>query len=53
MVDRFVQWLQQHDPGYAALRRAGRTAIVLPGLLALDVEVFHNATMALFSAFVR
>ncbi len=51
MVDRFVQWLQQHDPGYAALRRAGRTAIVLPGLLALDVEVFHNATMALFSAF--
>ena len=51
MVDRFAQWLQQHDHGYAALRRAGRTAIVMPGLLALDVEVFHNATMALFSAF--
>ncbi len=51
MVDRFAQWLQQHDRGYAALRRAGRTAIVMPGLLALDVKVFHNASMALFSAF--
>jgi uncharacterized membrane protein YccC len=51
MVARFVQWLQQHDRGYAALRRAGRTAIVMPGLFALDVEVFHNASMALFSAF--
>lgn len=51
MVDRFARWLQHHDHGYAALRRAGRTAIVMPGLLALDVEVFHNATMALFSAF--
>jgi uncharacterized membrane protein YccC len=51
MVDRFVQWLQHHDRDYAALRRAGRTAIVMPGLLALDVEVFHNASMALFGAF--
>jgi uncharacterized membrane protein YccC len=51
MVAPFVQWLQRHDRGYAALRRAGRTAIVMPGLLALSVEVFHNASIAIFSAF--
>jgi uncharacterized membrane protein YccC len=51
MVARVVPWLQQHDRGYAALRRAGRTAIVMPALLALSVKVFHNASVALFSAF--
>jgi uncharacterized membrane protein YccC len=51
MADRFIRWLRRHDPGYAALRRAGRTAIVMPGLFALDFEVFHNAEMAVFSAF--
>src|ERR1700677_3827567 len=51
MLARFIQWLQRHDRGYAALRRAGRTAIVLPVLLALSVEVLHNASIAIFSAF--
>lgn len=51
MVTRVVQWLQQHDRGYTALRRAGRIAIVLLALLALSVNVFHNASIALFSAF--
>jgi uncharacterized membrane protein YccC len=51
MVDRIVQWLHRHDRGYAALRRAGRTAIVMPALLALSVKVFDNAVVALFSAF--
>jgi len=51
MIARFVQWLHQHDRGYAALRRAGRTAIVMPCLFAIDVKVFHNASMAIFSAF--
>jgi uncharacterized membrane protein YccC len=51
MAVRFVQWLRHHDPGYAALRRAGRTAIVMPAVFAISVEVLDNATIALFSAF--
>ena len=44
-------WLRKHDPGLAATRRAGRTAIVMPALFALCVEVLHSATMASFAAF--
>src|SRR3984957_3391363 len=51
MVPRLVRWLQRHDRGYAALRRAGRVAVVLPALLAVNVKVLDNATFALFSAF--
>jgi uncharacterized membrane protein YccC len=48
---RLLQWARTHDPGYVALRRAGRTAIVMPGVFALCVEVIHNAAMAQFAAF--
>jgi uncharacterized membrane protein YccC len=51
MADRFVQWLRHHDPGYVALRRAGRTAIVMPAVFAISIEVLDNATVALFAAF--
>jgi uncharacterized membrane protein YccC len=51
MHARVIPWLQQHDRGYAALRRAARAAIALPTLLALSVDVVHNASIALFSAF--
>jgi Fusaric acid resistance protein-like len=44
-------WLRRHDPGLAATRRAGRTAIVMPALFALCIEVLHSATMASFAAF--
>ena len=27
---RVLQWIRAHDPGWAALRRAGRTAVVMP-----------------------
>ena len=44
-------WLRKHDPGLAATRRAGRTAIVMPALFALCIEVLHSATIASFAAF--
>lgn len=46
-----ADWLIRHDPGLAATRRAARTAIVMPGLFALCVEVLHSPTMASFAAF--
>ena len=44
-------WLGQRDRDYAALRRAGRSAIVMPGLFALGDKVFGNADVATFGAF--
>jgi len=46
-----VAWLRGHDPGLAATRRAGRTALVMPALFALCSEVFHSPAMASFAAF--
>jgi uncharacterized membrane protein YccC len=51
MAAQFVQWLRHHDPGYVALRRAGRTAIIMPAVFAISVEILDNATIALFAAF--
>jgi hypothetical protein len=44
-------WLRRHDPGYGALRRAGRTALLMPAMLALGVKVIDNPLIALFAAF--
>jgi uncharacterized membrane protein YccC len=44
-------WLRGHDPGLAATRRAGRTALVMPALFALCSEVFHSPAMASYAAF--
>jgi uncharacterized membrane protein YccC len=46
-----LRWLATHDRGYAALRRAGRTAIVMPAMFALGDKVFDNPTLATFAAF--
>ena len=43
--------LAVHDPGYAALRRAARAAILMPGLFALCEAAFDNPQVALFAAF--
>jgi hypothetical protein len=49
---RFVHdWLRRHDPGYGALRRAGRTALIMPAMLALGIKVIDNPLVALFAAF--
>ncbi|HEX9066221.1 MAG TPA: hypothetical protein VF843_14025, partial [Streptosporangiaceae bacterium] len=48
---RFWQWLGRHDRDYAALRRAVRTAIVMPGLFALGDVVIGDPNVATFAAF--
>src|SRR3954469_11742912 len=44
-------WLREHDRGFAALRRAGRTAVVMPAMFALGSEVIGNPDVATFAAF--
>jgi MFS family permease len=46
-----LDWLRTRDRGLAGLRRAGRTAIVMPALFALGDRVIDNATLATFAAF--
>src|SRR5260370_30199659 len=46
-----VQWLGQRDRDFAALRRAARTAIVMPALFAVGDKVIGNAALATFAAF--
>ena len=46
-----LEWLRARDPGFAALRRAARTAIVMPILFAITNEVIGNPEMATFAAF--
>jgi len=46
-----IDWIRARDPGYSALRRAGRGAIVMPGIFAITDKVIANPTIALFSAF--
>ena len=44
-------WLSHHDPGYSALRRAGRAAILMPANFALADKVIANPAMSYFVAF--
>src|ERR1700719_4289956 len=46
-----VRWLGQRDRGFAALRRAARTAIIMPGMFALGDKVIGNPQLATFAAF--
>jgi uncharacterized membrane protein YccC len=46
-----LQWLGERDRGLAALRRAGRTAIVMPAMFALGDKVIGNPELATFAAF--
>jgi uncharacterized membrane protein YccC len=46
-----LQWLARHDRDLAALRRAGRTAIVMPAMFALGDKVIDNPALATFAAF--
>src|SRR5260370_41740316 len=46
-----LQWLSQRDRDFAALRRAGRTAIVMPAMFALGDKVIGDAALATFAAF--
>src|SRR3989440_11745739 len=46
-----VRWLGQRDRGFAALRRATRTAIIMPAMFALGDKVIGNPQLATFAAF--
>src|ERR1019366_5475758 len=46
-----LQWLGTRDRDFAALRRAGRTAIVMPGMFAVGDKVIGNPIIATYAAF--
>jgi uncharacterized membrane protein YccC len=46
-----IRWLREKDRNFSALRRAARTAIVMPALFALGTKVIENANVATFAAF--
>ncbi|BEP14217.1 FUSC family protein [Acidothermaceae bacterium B102] len=46
-----LQWLAQHDRNYLALRRAARTAIIMPAMFAFGDKVLDNPVLATFAAF--
>jgi hypothetical protein len=46
-----LRWLGQRDRGFAALRRATRTAIIMPAMFALGEKVIGNPQLATFAAF--
>jgi uncharacterized membrane protein YccC len=48
---RPLRWLGRRDRGFAALRRATRTAIVMPAMFALGDKVIGNPQVATFAAF--
>lgn len=46
-----IAWLRARDAGLTALRRAARTAIVMPLMFAFGTQVLHNPNLATFAAF--
>ena len=44
-------WLKQRDPGFIALRRAARAAVVMPAVFAVADRVISNPVLATFAAF--
>ncbi len=50
-MGRALRWLVRRDRDLAALRRAGRAAIVMPVLFAVGKEVIGNPVLATFAAF--
>jgi Fusaric acid resistance protein-like len=46
-----LEWLRARDRGLAALRRAGRAALVMPAMFALGDKVIGNPALATFAAF--
>ncbi len=46
-----LAWLRARDPGFAALRRAMRTALIMPAMFALGIKVIGNPIVGTFAAF--
>ena len=45
------EWLRAHDPDYGAVRRAARTALIMPAVFALGAKAIGNPVLATFAAF--
>jgi uncharacterized membrane protein YccC len=50
-VAKIVRWLGRRDRGFTALRRATRTAIIMPAMFALGLKVIGSPQVALFALF--
>ncbi len=48
---RMLRWLRERDTDLRALRRAARTAIVMPAMFAIGDKVIGNPAVATFAAF--
>jgi uncharacterized membrane protein YccC len=48
---RALQWLEKRDRDLAALRRAGRAAVVMPAMFAIGDKLIANPAVATFAAF--
>lgn len=48
---RFRAWVRIRDPGYGALRRAARAAVLMPAMFALGDKVIGNPELSYFVAF--
>jgi hypothetical protein len=48
---RLREWLHAHDPGYLAMRRALRAAVLMPAMFAVGDKVIANPDVAYFVAF--
>jgi uncharacterized membrane protein YccC len=46
-----LQWLEKRDRDLAALRRAGRAAVVMPAMFAIGDKLIANPAVATFAAF--
>jgi uncharacterized membrane protein YccC len=46
-----LRWLAERDRDFAALRRAGRAAIVMPAMFAIGDELIGDPALAIFAAF--
>jgi uncharacterized membrane protein YccC len=46
-----LQWLEKRDRDLAALRRAGRAAVVMPAMFAIGDKLIVNPMVATFAAF--
>jgi uncharacterized membrane protein YccC len=46
-----MRWVRDRDPGFLALRRAARAAVVMPAMFAVADKVIGNPAVATFTAF--
>jgi hypothetical protein len=46
-----MTWLREHDPGFAALRRAARAALIMPATFAIADQLIGSPATATFAAF--